>query len=247
MIPTEILDGCIIEGTSDSLRNWILFTNGHHNDNRTAEKTAAIFKKHTIGKYIDFDKLDPLITKPVRPVNQLKEGSMIDLNKSTRLFLKEVKRLEDTLEALTGIQRTGAVWPFGRSRECFLKDCYKRADGLWQQHHKINTHAPNDKGGYGYDVIFLWRIKPNYCCAGRPVCTSDKQQAFLDESETEKILYSIGEYDFVWRWDTIRKPTENVWGMDMGKTFFELRKDGDTIVKSYTKAEFIRNVKALSI
>jgi hypothetical protein len=36
-----------------------------------------------------------------------------------------------------------------------------------------------------------------------------------------------------------------VWGIGMGKTFFELRKDDDTIVKAYTKAEFTRDVKAL--
>jgi hypothetical protein len=164
-------------------------------------------------------------------------------------FLKEVKRLETTLETLTGIQRDrkiyGDIWPFGGSCKCLEKDCYKRKDGLWQKYQRLSTHAKNDKGGYGYDVVFLWRIKPNGNCYGRPYFTIEQYEAFLNESETEKILISEDGYEFVWKWENIKPPTEIVWGMDMGPTFFQLRKNGEVLINSLTKADFLRQVEKL--
>lgn len=66
MINTELLKECIKPGTPESLYNWILFTNRHHNEKRSAELTIAKFKPAVIGEYIDFDKLEELMKpKPV--------------------------------------------------------------------------------------------------------------------------------------------------------------------------------------
>ena len=170
-------------------------------------------------------------------------------------FFKEVKRLCDTERELTKGSWDAEnrkythicpldgrnYWPFGIEHEADLKDCFKRADGLWELNDKINTHC---KDG-GSVVVFIWRIKPNYNCYGQPSCTSDKIEDFLKNSETEKVLLEHDGFQFVWRWADVTKPTECVWGMKMGKTFFELRKDGKPYIQSYTKAQFIREYKQL--
>lgn len=51
------LEECIKPGTSSSLRNWILFTNRHHNDHRTHDQTVQKFQGTTLGEFIDFEKL----------------------------------------------------------------------------------------------------------------------------------------------------------------------------------------------
>lgn len=61
MINTELLKQAIKPETPKSLFNWILFTNYHHNDHRTAEATISVFKKHLIGESIDFNKLEELM------------------------------------------------------------------------------------------------------------------------------------------------------------------------------------------
>jgi len=68
MIKPELLRESIKPGTSESLRNWIMFTNQHHNSHHTAEQTIAKFKGTTIGEDIDFDKLEELMKlKPIQP------------------------------------------------------------------------------------------------------------------------------------------------------------------------------------
>ena len=66
--------------------------------------------------------------------------------KIVNTFFKEIKRLKDVVSVAT---REKGVWPFGWSRECNFKDCFKRPDGLWQQYHDLNT------GQNEYKVIFL--------------------------------------------------------------------------------------------
>lgn len=66
MINSELLKECIKPGTPESLYNWILFTNRHHNSQHTPEVTIAKFKRALIGEDIDFDKLEELMKpKPV--------------------------------------------------------------------------------------------------------------------------------------------------------------------------------------
>jgi hypothetical protein len=164
--------------------------------------------------------------------------------KSINKFFREIDRLKRTLEEHTGFNRKEAVWPFGHSRECLPEACFKRPDGLWEAHDLLNPDQENDRGGYGYKQIFLWRIKPNYCCQGQPVFSSDQEQAFLNESETEKILVTQDGYEIVWKWDTLIRPNQNIWGMKMGKTFYELRKNGKILAQDFTKAGFLRKVEA---
>jgi len=45
-------------GTSECLKNWIIFTNHHHNDHRTHQETVESFRGTVLGGYLDFDKLD---------------------------------------------------------------------------------------------------------------------------------------------------------------------------------------------
>jgi|WetSurMetagenome_2_1015567.scaffolds.fasta_scaffold65360_7 hypothetical protein len=68
MINPEFLRESIKPGTSETLRNWIMFTNHYHNGNRTTEQTIAKFKGAVIGESIDFDKLEELMKpKPIQP------------------------------------------------------------------------------------------------------------------------------------------------------------------------------------
>ena len=45
-------------GTSECLKNWIIFTNHHHNDHRTHQETVKSFRGTVLGECLDFDKLD---------------------------------------------------------------------------------------------------------------------------------------------------------------------------------------------
>lgn len=66
MINPELLKQAIKQGTPESLYNWILFTNHHHNSQHTPEVTIAKFKRALIGEDIDFGKLEELMKpKPV--------------------------------------------------------------------------------------------------------------------------------------------------------------------------------------
>lgn len=66
MIQAHLLEESLIPGISISLKYWIMFTNQHHNGNRTTEQTIAKFKGTVIGEYINFDKLAGLLApKPV--------------------------------------------------------------------------------------------------------------------------------------------------------------------------------------
>jgi len=163
-------------------------------------------------------------------------------------FLKKVKALCDAEERLTDTQWDGEkreyhhvvddrnYWPFGISHECLLEDCFKREDGLWEQKKKINTHMKHG----GSVVVFIWRLHPNYCCAGQPCSQNKNQLEFWEKSENEKILHEADGFQFVWRWTEVIPPNRNIWGSTMGKRFFEVRLMGNAIIQTYTKAELKR-------
>jgi hypothetical protein len=148
-------------------------------------------------------------------------------------FFKEILRLKNLVNVTTGQE---GVWPFGYAYECNPSYCFKRPDGLWQKNEKINTHLPHG----GSTVIFLWRLEPNYCCAGRPVYTADRVHQFLTNSETEKVILTIGDYTFSWKWDTVKMPTATCWGMKMGYPYYELRKGTSVLIQTEVKADFVR-------
>lgn len=161
------------------------------------------------------------------------------INHSNRFF-KQVKLFDDSLEAVSRLNKKFGHNPVGLdgieifqkwSHECDAGDCTKRADGLWET-------QPESYGKKLRRFVFVWRIHPNYCCAGRPHYTYEEQKEFLEKSEKEKVLYTYDGFEFVWGWDTIRHPTHFVWGMRMGQTFFMLRKDGVTLVKTPVKKHF---------
>jgi len=161
-----------------------------------------------------------------------------------REFLKRVKALQDRAEWMGGHQNGKLVdavdddgrkvWPFTHDHECHRNQCKKRPDGLWERT-QCQYHGAKD-----YKNVFLWRLFPNYCCWGRPVCTSDKQQEFLDKSETEKILLDEDGIQWVWKWSTVRLPTRVLWGMGMGPTYFEVRKGDEILLQSATKVGVTR-------
>jgi hypothetical protein len=162
-------------------------------------------------------------------------------------FFRKVKRLKAALEKQTGFNRPRDNWPFGWSAECNPEDCFKRPDGLWQQKKRINTHMTEEGASEpGHVKIFLWRVKPNYCTAGRPCFDANKKAAFLQESETTKVILTRDGYEWVWRWETVQLPTENVWGMKMGEAFFEVRKVGEDYgERSKTMAGLKRKMSTL--
>lgn len=168
------------------------------------------------------------------------------LRKPALAFFRKVTALQVALEKMTGLgKRPEDVWPFGNSRENTPEQCYLREDGLWQSHDLLRTGNKSPL----YRCIFLWRIHPNYCTGGRPIFTSDKVQLFMEKSETEKILITEGDFEFVWMWDTVRKPTENVWGMDMGPTFYVLRRKstGEILVRQDYKNRFLDYINHVEV
>jgi hypothetical protein len=168
------------------------------------------------------------------------------LRKPALAFFRKITALQVALDKMTGLgKRPDDVWPFGHSRENTPDQCYLRKDGLWQSKDLLRTGNTQPE----YRCIFLWRIHPNYCTAGRPICTSDKVQTFLENSETEKILITEGDFEFVWMWDTIKYPTKNVWGMNMGPTFYVLRRKStkEILVKEDYKNRFLNQIEYVEV
>ena len=58
------LKECIKPGTSESLSNWIIFTNAHHNGHRTHNETVKAFTGTVLGEHIDFEKM-AILNQPV--------------------------------------------------------------------------------------------------------------------------------------------------------------------------------------
>ena len=81
MIDASKLRSSIKPGTSESMINWIMFTNHHHNDKRSEKETIEKFRGNGLGEYLEFDKLDnpPEVNAAVKPVTLL-----IPENVSTR-------------------------------------------------------------------------------------------------------------------------------------------------------------------
>ena len=155
-------------------------------------------------------------------------------------FLKRVKALQDAADLWKQEKKNPGTrekyWFVTSSMECAPEDCFKREDGLWEQKEKINTHIDG-----GQIKIAIWRLHPNYCCAGRPVYSHEAVKEFRAKSEMEKVLLVEDGYEFVWLWREVIMPTKNVWGMSMGPRFFQLRKDGKILVEDDRKSAFKRD------
>lgn len=151
-------------------------------------------------------------------------------------FLKKIKNTVDAGKLETNKEE---VWFTSWDCECLKKDCFKRKDGLWEKRDKINTHG---KDG-GQRRIFIWRIAPNYCCAGQPCYISYDRLKFYNKSETEKILVKTDKYEFVWKWYDFSYdyPNRTIWGLRMGKTYFEIRnrQTKEVYVRTRVKKHFI--------
>ena len=81
--------------------------------------------------------------------------------------------------------------------------------------------------------------------SGQPVCSNHNSVTFFKNSETEKVILTQDDYEYVWKWSDVTMPTDICWGMKMGQTFFELRKDGKSIIQTSVKADFIRQYNKL--
>jgi len=88
-------------GTSKSLRNWIIFTNQHHNSHRTHQETISKFRGTELGEYLDFDKLkpEPIKPEPIKPepkpsrfMKCIKDYEVVSFPHSTQI--KEGETLE---------------------------------------------------------------------------------------------------------------------------------------------------------
>lgn len=159
------------------------------------------------------------------------------VNHATRFF-KEIKRLQDALQ-LVNIDRA-----FGRSyivdgvniltgwhHEAHEADCIVREDGLWES-------KPEPYGKQTRKFVFIWREHPNYCCAGQPIYTPADVQIFLEKSETEKVLYTHGEYQLVWGWSQVVMPTRIIWGMKSGRKYYRLIKNDEILFETEIKKHF---------
>jgi hypothetical protein len=156
------------------------------------------------------------------------------LKKQARKFFAHVAELTRSLNTVTSSK--DGVWPFGNSCECKADECFLRDDGLWETKQLLNT------GMHKYRRIFIWRILPNY---GSTRYSAERQAEFLQCSETEKVLLTHDEYEFVWLWDTIHGPNEWVWGMDIGPRHYVLRKCGKEVLRADSKAAFLRSIDKL--
>lgn len=170
---------------------------------------------------------------------------MAQINHANRFF-KEIKRLEDALD----VQRRTADDPcdeFGHtvwacfSHESAPENCFVRDDGLWESY-------PEQYGRKTRKFIFIWRYQPNYCTRGRPFYSHEQRQAFVDESETEKVLYTYKDLELVWGWNEIFGPTSICWGMKPGEKYFFARDKGEIVVPPMrVKKYFNEAVKQLEI
>jgi hypothetical protein len=78
MIDRDILQMCFVPGTPITIKNWIGFTNRHHNEHRSPEETIRKFKNSEIAQYIDFNQLEKLMlpkptTDTVTPISPITE------------------------------------------------------------------------------------------------------------------------------------------------------------------------------
>ncbi len=152
-------------------------------------------------------------------------------------FFKEVKRLEDLTSSFPFTDERDMddvhVWR-SLSHEADANGCFLRDDGLWET-------TPEWYGNqYRRKFVFLWRIKPNYCCRGKPHFNWDEKEAFLKESETEKVIQVIDGYEYCIGWNTFREPTWCVWGMGMGQIQYYLRKDGKVLTEPTAVKKYFR-------
>jgi len=112
--------------------------------------------------------------------------------------------------------------------ECALKDCHLGPDGMWITNEKTSTDGC---GNYiNYDR-FLWRIEPNYCCRGKPMYTADDRYKLFKASETKKTIISSNNHSICIEWFEFDQkfPTENVWGLKMGKVYITVYKEDKRI------------------
>jgi len=145
-------------------------------------------------------------------------------------FLSKVEALKKAADSLD----RDKYWPFSFEHDEAEANCFKREDGLWESKEKHYS---------GVTYAFIWRTAPKfYCCAGQPCYTADDEARYMKESETEKVLLVRDGFEYVWRWNTFHRPTKNIWGLRQGPTFFELRKDGASLIRVDKKATFQRLV-----
>jgi hypothetical protein len=166
--------------------------------------------------------------------------------KPENYFFKEIKKLHDIADDLIHSDDGEKYWPFYFNHEATEEECFKRPDKLWQLKENIYTGRNTDHNR-SYIVIFIWRIAHNYCTGGQPIYNSVKKARILQASETEKIIHTHKGYEFVWMWDYFDPPTKNVWGLRQGETYYVLRKNNKTLIKSPTKADFKRKFQNFSI
>ena len=154
-------------------------------------------------------------------------------------FFKVIKNLEEALYGFGWQDRDEndvriMTWYTHENHE---SDCIKREDGLWES-------KPESYGRDTRKFIFIWREHPNYCCAGKPYYSHNEVGDFLANSETEKVLYTHGDFEFVWLWEDVTMPTNIVWGMRSGSKYYQLRHRGEVLVTSKYKGSFTTKANA---
>jgi hypothetical protein len=157
-------------------------------------------------------------------------------------FFKEIKRLKTELHTLSrepdGIMSLRGVWGSIYDDHNHGKGCKTRylKRGIW----KSTYHR-----GQGQQINYsIFKVYPNYCCAGRPHYSQEQLNEFYEKSETEKILVTENGYELVWMWDQWEAPTYCYWGYKPSGWCYMIRKDGEELARAYTKTDFHRQASS---
>jgi hypothetical protein len=176
----------------------------------------------------------------------MKDGTLI-----TTIFAKFIISKIETMNMssiyIPGGFKNGWFDSPSTNYECKAEDCYLNADGMWVT--KTNT-STDGRGNYINQNRFLWRIEPNYCCAGKPFFSAERINYLYKKSETKKTLITSGKSAICLEWFEFKHPTDTCWGLSQGPvyvTVYENHKRIKTISKSINekgwKKEFIEFVE----
>lgn len=124
--------------------------------------------------------------------------------------------------------RFGNGWfdHFRSSYDCKIEDCYINVDGMWITRDKTSTDGRGNNINYHR---FFWRIEPNYCCAGKPFYSAEKQAELFNKSETKKFIITSGRHSICLEWFKFLPPTETCWGLTQGPVYITVYKGSERI------------------
>jgi len=92
----------------------------------------------------------------------------------------------------------------------------------------------------GKEQRAIWKLSPrSYSGYGRPIYPPHMLKEMLEESETEKILHTHEDYEFVWLWDEWAYPHPNYWGVAPAAYYYVIRKGGEEVYRTTYKSHLL--------